>query len=231
MTTRIFSNILAALVLGLTGAMGIFALARGSGNTDIPPTQLPPKSPDMEPLMKNPTFDQSLNPTGHSVPPAETKLEYATFGAGCFWGVEALFRRTPGVVATAVGFAGGKIDKPSYKQVCYEDTGHAEVVHLQFDPAQIKYAALLDLFWNNHNPTTPNRQGPDFGSQYRSAIFYYGEAQKQAAEASKIAQQQSGKWASRTIVTFIEPAAPFYKAEDYHQMYLEKQGLSSCHAP
>jgi peptide-methionine (S)-S-oxide reductase len=228
---RTISNLFVALLLALTAAMGVLSIARGSERPTDSADQLPQKSPDMEPLMQNPTFDQTLSPTGHSVPPPGTRLEYATFGAGCFWGVEALFRSTPGVVATAVGFAGGRTENPSYKQVCYTDTGHAEVVHLQFDPAQVSFERLLDLFWNNHNPTTLNRQGPDIGSQYRSVIFYHSDTQKQAAEASKAAQQKSGKWASRTIVTFIEPAQPFYKAEDDHQRYLEKQGLSSCHAP
>ena len=181
--------------------------------------------------MNNPALDKDLKPTGHSIPAADAKLEYATFGAGCFWGVEEIFRETKGVVATGVGYAGGKTDQPTYKQVCYEETGHAEVVHLQFDPGQVSYETLLDIFWSNHNPTTLNRQGPDVGTQYRSVIFTHGEAQRQAAEKSKAAQQEKGKWASRTIVTVIEPAPKFYLAEDYHQQYLMKRGLSSCHTP
>lgn len=181
--------------------------------------------------MNNPTYDKSLMPTGHSIPAADAKLEYATFGAGCFWGVEETFRQTPGVVATAVGFAGGKTANPTYKEVCYTDTGHAEVVHLQFDPAKVTYEQLLEVFWNNHNPTTLNRQGPDVGTQYRSVIFFHGDAQRAAAEKSKEEQQARGKWSSKKIVTFIEPAAPFFKAEDYHQQYLFKRGLSNCHVP
>lgn len=231
MTRWLMPLVLGALV-GLTAVVAIVAstAARAGGRAEVP---LPPASSaaDMERLMNNPNLDRALSPTGHSAPAAGAALEHATFGAGCFWGVEEFFRRTPGVVATAVGFAGGTTDKPSYKQVCYEDTGHAEVVQLQFDPSKVSYEALLDIFWNNHNPTTLNRQGPDFGSQYRSVIFYHGDAQRQAAETSKARQQAEGKWASRSIVTFIEPAPLFYKAEDYHQRYLEKQGLSSCHAP
>lgn len=206
-------------------------LAAGGFVAFAEPERSPTPGADMEPLMTNETFDRALTPTGHSLPAAGAKLEYATFGAGCFWGVEDIFRGTKGVVATAVGFAGGQTDQPSYKQVCYEDTGHAEVVHLQFDPAQVSYEQLLDVFWNNHNPTTLNRQGPDIGTQYRSVIFFHGEKQKLAAEQSKAAQQAAGKWASRTIVTAVEPAPKFFRAEDYHQQYLSKRGLSNCHAP
>ncbi len=207
----------------LLGAAGFIALGR-EGDAPLPQV-------DLEPLMTNPKFDKGLKPTGHSVTTADAKLEYATFGAGCFWGVEDMFRGTKGVVATAVGFAGGRTEKPSYKQVCYEETGHAEVVHLQFDPAQVTYEALLEVFWANHNPTTMNRQGPDVGTQYRSVNFFHGDAQRQAAEQSKASQQSAGKWASRPIVTVIETAPKFYPAEDYHQQYLAKRGLSSCHAP
>lgn len=185
----------------------------------------------MEMLGRNPTFDKALTPTGHSVPSAEARLEYATFGAGCFWGVEEVFRQTKGVVATAVGFAGGETERPSYKQVCNENTGHAEVVRLQFDPSQVSYEELLGLFWSNHNPTTLNRQGPDVGTQYRSVIFHHGEAQKTAAEKSKAEMQASPKFKGRTIVTFIEPAPAFFRAEEYHQQYLAKRGLSTCHTP
>ncbi|MBL8747453.1 MAG: peptide-methionine (S)-S-oxide reductase MsrA [Phycisphaerae bacterium] len=207
----------------LLSAAGYVALG---GEGDAPVVKV-----DLEPLLKNPTYDKGLTPTGHSVPSVDARLEYATFGAGCFWGVEETFRTTKGVVATAVGFAGGKTERPSYKQVCYEDTGHAEVVHLQFDPSQVSYEALLEVFWSNHNPTTLNRQGPDVGTQYRSVIFYHGEAQKAAAERSKAAQQAAGKWSSRPIVTVIEAAPTFYAAEDYHQQYLAKRGLGSCHVP
>ena len=156
------------------------------------------------------------------------KVSQATFGAGCFWGVEATFRKLPGVLSTAVGFAGGQTDNPTYKDVCYTDTGHAEVVHVEFDPEQISYAQLVDVFFANHNPTTLNRQGPDVGSQYRSAVFYHDDAQRAAAEAAKQKLGESGRW-GRPIVTQIVPFTKFYAAEEYHQQYLEKRGLSSCH--
>lgn len=153
--------------------------------------------------------------------------EHATFAAGCFWGVEAAFRKTPGVMATAVGYMGGTTAEPTYEQVCTGRTGHAEVVHVEFDPQTVSYTQLLDLFWSNHDPTTLNRQGPDVGSQYRSAIFYHTPEQETLATASKAALQESGRF-SRDIVTEIVPAEPFYLAEDYHQQYLEKRGQSSC---
>jgi peptide-methionine (S)-S-oxide reductase len=154
--------------------------------------------------------------------------EKATFGAGCFWGVEAAFRQVPGVIGTAVGYAGGTVDNPGYRLVCTDTTGHAEVVEVEYDPARVTYEKLLDVFWDNHDPTQLNRQGPDVGTQYRSVIFYHSEAQRQAAEASKEARQASGKH-RRPIVTAIQPAAPFWRAEEYHQQYLEKRGRSSCH--
>lgn len=152
----------------------------------------------------------------------------ATFGAGCFWGTEAAFRQIPGVIATVAGYEGGTLDNPSYEDVCSNTTGHAEVVEVEFDPAQVGYNALLDVFWNNHDPTTLNRQGPDVGTQYRSAIFYNDEEQKELAERSKELMSKSGRF-PRPIVTEIAPASTFYRAEDYHQQYLEKRGLSSCH--
>ena len=161
---------------------------------------------------------------------ADRKIEKATFGAGCFWGVEATFRQLPGVVGTAVGYAGGMTKNPTYKDVCTDQTGHAEVVEVQFDPAELSYDTLLNVFWENHDPTTKNRQGPDWGSQYRSAIFFHSPEQESAAKASKDRMQASGKW-SRPIVTEITPAPQFYRAEDYHQQYLEKRGMASCHLP
>lgn len=155
-------------------------------------------------------------------------MEKATFAAGCFWGVEAAYRETKGVKSTAVGFMGGTTEDPTYKEVCTGQTGHAEVVHLEFDPEEVSYEQLLDVFWENHDPTTVNRQGPDVGSQYRSAIFYHTPEQKAAAEASKQRLEQSGKL-TRPVVTEIAPAGPFYMAEDYHQQYLEKRGLRTCH--
>lgn len=154
--------------------------------------------------------------------------QLATFGAGCFWGVEQAFRQVPGVVNAAVGYCGGTVENPTYEQVCTDRTGHAEVVQVEFDPAQTKYDQLLEVFWNSHDPTQLNRQGPDYGKQYRSVIFYHDDVQRQAAEASKQALEQSGKF-RRPIVTQIEPAKPFYRAEEYHQQYLAKHGLGSCH--
>ena len=159
----------------------------------------------------------------------DTKVtEKATFGAGCFWGVEAAFRQIKGVKSTAVGYMGGALDNPTYEDVCYRKTGHAEVVEVEFDPELVSYGTLLNVFWENHDPTTMNRQGPDVGEQYRSAIFVQSPEQQTAAEASK-AQLESGRRYPRPIVTEITQAETFYKAEDYHQQYLEKRGLSSCH--
>jgi len=154
--------------------------------------------------------------------------ELATFGAGCFWGVEVTFRNVKGVRDATVGYLGGTMANPTYKDVCTGRTGHAEVVQVVYDPSEISYEKLLEVFWENHNPTTLNRQGPDVGTQYRSAIFYHTPEQKQLAEASKARLAASGKFA-RPIVTEITPASTFYKAEDYHQRYLEKRGLASCH--
>ena len=155
-------------------------------------------------------------------------MEKATFGAGCFWGVEATFRSIPGVVSTLVGYCGGKTDNPTYQDVCTDTTGHAEVVEITFDPAQLPYEQLLETFWKLHDPTTPNRQGPDVGSQYRSVIFFHSPAQEAAARAARERLDKSGKF-RHPVVTQIVPAAPFYKAEEYHQRYLEKRGLASCH--
>ncbi len=155
-------------------------------------------------------------------------MQTATFGAGCFWGVEAAFRQISGVKETAVGYMGGVMKNPTYRDVCTDRTGHAEVVQVRFDPQQVSYDALLKVFWENHDPTTPNRQGPDVGTQYRSVIFVHSPEQQAQAEASKAQQEQSGKF-KRPIVTAIVPAPEFYRAEDYHQQYLEKRGLSQCH--
>ena len=155
-------------------------------------------------------------------------IETATFGAGCFWGVEAAFRQISGVKATAVGFMGGTLDKPTYEDVCYRNTGHAEVVQVEFDPELVSYGQMLDVFWENHDPTTLNRQGPDIGEQYRSAVFYHTPEQRDAAVASKEQLEDQERF-RRPIVTQIVPAMTFYKAEEYHQQYLEKRGLSTCH--
>lgn len=151
----------------------------------------------------------------------------ATFGAGCFWGVEAEFARLEGVVSTAVGYSGGTTAEPTYKDVCTGRTGHAEVVEVEYDPSRISFEKLLDTFWTLHDPTTLNRQGPDFGSQYRSAIFFHNPEEEAIAEASKARLEASGKLRGK-VVTEITPAAPFYRAEEYHQRYLEKKGITSC---
>ena len=153
--------------------------------------------------------------------------EKATFGAGCFWGVEETFRNLKGVTSTAVGYAGGTKEKPTYEDVCSDETGHAEVVQVEFDPAQVSYDHLLDIFWSSHNPTTMNRQGPDVGTQYRSMIFYHSPEQKNAAETSKAKLDKSGRF-PRPIVTQIEAAPTFWRAEEYHQQYLAKRGQSHC---
>lgn len=153
--------------------------------------------------------------------------EKATFGAGCFWGVEEAFRHLPGVVDTAVGFMGGTLANPTYEDVCTGRTGHAEVVEVTYDPAQVSYRDLLDLFWSIHDPTTPNRQGPDIGTQYRSVIFYHTPEQEAAARASKQEVERSGRF-RRPIVTAIEPAGTFWRAEEYHQQYLAKHGRGHC---
>jgi len=154
--------------------------------------------------------------------------EIATFGAGCFWGVEAAFRRVPGVLDAVSGYSGGHTENPSYKDVCTDRTGHAEVVQVTFDPSKVTYEQLLDIFWKIHDPTQVNRQGPDFGTQYRTAIFYHSPEQEAAARKSKQALEASGTL-RRPIATEITPAGPFWRAEEYHQRYLEKRGAESCH--
>jgi peptide-methionine (S)-S-oxide reductase len=155
-------------------------------------------------------------------------MEKATFGAGCFWGVEAAFRQIKGVKATAVGYMGGKLKDPTYQDVCTDRTGHAEVVQVEFDPSEVSYEELLRVFWENHDPTTLNRQGPDVGTQYRSVIFYHTPEQEAAAKASKEALAKSGKY-KRPLVTEIVASQEFWRAEEYHQQYLEKRGLAHCH--
>ncbi len=155
-------------------------------------------------------------------------MQKATFGAGCFWGVEAAFRQLQGVISTSVGYTGGSLKNPTYENVCSGNTGHAEAVEVIYDPARISYEQLLQVFWENHDPTTLNRQGPDIGAQYRSAIFYHTPEQMAAALTTKEKLQVSGRY-KRPIVTEITAASPYYLAEDYHQQYLEKRGLASCH--
>lgn len=155
-------------------------------------------------------------------------LKQAMFGAGCFWGIEHSFRQIEGVHDSVSGYSGGHKDEPTYREVCTGRTGHAEVVHVTYDPEKVSYDQLLDHFWSIHDPTQLNRQGPDVGSQYRSAIFTYGAEQQAAAEASRDRHQATPKFANRRIVTEIAPASTFWRAEEYHQRYLEKNGYAAC---
>jgi peptide-methionine (S)-S-oxide reductase len=152
----------------------------------------------------------------------------ATFAAGCFWGVEDAFRNTPGVTATTVGYIGGTTKNPTYKEVCTGRTGHAEAVEVEYDPSKISYLELLAIFWKSHDPTTANRQGPDVGTQYRSGIYFHNAEQEKEARESK-AVLESEKIFKRPIVTEITAAPEFFRAEDYHQQYFEKQGIKACH--
>jgi peptide-methionine (S)-S-oxide reductase len=154
--------------------------------------------------------------------------EKATFAAGCFWGVEATFKKVRGVVSTTVGYTGGRTKDPTYEQICTDRTGHAEAVEIEFDPMAVSYMDLLGVFWSSHDPTTKNRQGPDFGSQYRSAIFYHSDEQRDAALRSMQEQEQARRFNGRQIVTEIVQATEFYPAEEYHQDYHEKHGLGGC---
>lgn len=158
----------------------------------------------------------------------DSKYELATFAAGCFWGVESCFKQQNGVIETTVGYTGGNLSNPTYRDVCSGMTGHAEAVQVKYDPKVVSYEDLLSLFWRMHNPTTPNRQGPDVGTQYRSAIFYHNVAQRMAAEKSKEDFDRSGIYPNN-VVTQIVPASTFYPAEEYHQDYFEKHGGRSCH--
>jgi len=154
--------------------------------------------------------------------------EIATFGAGCFWGIEANFQRIPGVITAESGYSGGHVANPTYKDVCTDETGHAEVVQVTFDPEKVSYEKLLDAFWQMHDPTQVNRHGPDYGSQYRSAIFFHSPEQEASAKKSKAALEASGKL-RRPVATEITAAGTFWRAEEYHQKYLEKRGATSCH--
>jgi len=163
-----------------------------------------------------------------SQPAEKIVTQKAMFGAGCFWGVEETFRTTPGVVATSVGYSGGKTKNPTYEDVCSDETGHVEVVLVEFDPAKTSYEKLLDVFFGAHDPTQVNRQGPDHGTQYRTVVFYYSPEQQKAAEAKKAALDASAKF-KRKIATAIEPAKEYWIAEEYHQKYLFKRGVQVCH--
>jgi len=155
-------------------------------------------------------------------------LKKATFAAGCFWGVEATFMKVKGVVQTEVGYMGGHTESPTYRDVCTDRTGHAEVVQVTYDDSTVSYEQLLDVFWKAHDPTQKNRQGPDVGAQYRTAVFYHDEEQRSTAERSKAAMDASGRF-RRPIATLLEKAGPFWRAEEYHQKYLQKKGLDTCH--
>ncbi len=155
-------------------------------------------------------------------------LKKATFAAGCFWGVEATFMKVKGVVQTEVGYMGGHTGSPTYRDVCTDRTGHAEVVQVTYDDSAVSYEQLLDVFWKSHDPTQKNRQGPDVGTQYRSAVFYHDEEQRSSAERSKETMDASGRF-KRPVATMLEKAGPFWRAEEYHQKYLQKKGLDTCH--
>lgn len=165
-------------------------------------------------------------PIGHM---PKKSLQEAAFGAGCFWGVEELYRKVPGVIETEVGYMGGRTKNPTYEEVCSGATGHAETVHLKYDPDEVSYNDLLNIFWENHDPTQMNGQGPDVGTQYRSIIFTYSDEQKSQAESSKKALEASGMF-KKPLATEIVPAKPFYRAEEYHQKYLQKHGVNVCHS-
>jgi len=172
--------------------------------------------------------DESKESPSASSKKDDPNYELATFAAGCFWGVESVFKQVKGVIETTVGYTGGTVPNPTYRQVCTGITGHAEAVLIKFDPGIVSYEELLSLFWRIHDPTTPNRQGPDVGTQYRSAIFYHNDQQKKAAGKSKEEFDRIGSYINKAT-TQIVPASPFYEAEEYHQDYFEKQGGGSCH--
>ncbi len=227
---------LIGLPLGLAAACSLVACAPGiNGQSENPEASTAISSGEnisqaheVITQKTEPTVNESMTIENREAA-KESVMEKATFGAGCFWGVEAAFRQIKGVKATAVGYEGGHYENPTYKDVCTDKTGHAEVVQVEYDPSEISYDELLNVFWENHNPTTLNRQGPDIGTQYRSVIFYHTPEQKAEAERSKDALQKTPPYQNRNIVTSIEPAQEFYRAEEYHQQYLEKRGLSKCH--
>lgn len=211
---RLLIPALAAVVLG--GAL----VARQTQQ----PSAVPPGQAGMARADDAATDSGQIHGTGKE---RRTRLETAIFGAGCFWGVEAAFRQVKGVQDAACGYSGGTVRNPTYEQVCSDATGHAEVVQVRFDPAVVSYGDLLDVFWKMHDPTQVNRQGPDYGSQYRSVVFYTSEAQKKASEQSRAKLEQSGRF-RQPIATQIQPAGEFWRAEEYHQRYYEKHGLKGC---
>ncbi len=221
-----------ALVAGVVAGMFLVssAILIASDDATGEPTPMEPSSEQQPELIGGIYMLTAYGQTSDAANNDAVALETATFGAGCFWGAEAHYRNMDGVVATAVGYSGGHKDKTTYKEVCGDGTGHAEVVQLKYDPSVVSYEKLLTVFWNNHNPTQLNRQGPDVGTQYRSAVFYHSDAQREAAEKSKGAVAESGTW-NKPIVTEITEADEFFPAEDYHQQYLEKRGQASCGVP
>lgn len=171
----------------------------------------------------------AAGPATRPSPATQPGMATATFAAGCFWGVEATFKKVPGVVSTEVGYTGGKTENPTYRDVCSHSTGHAEAIRIQFDPAKVSYQALLELFFEKHDPTTVDRQGPDVGDQYRSAVFFQDADQERLAKAEIEKRNKSGDYVG-PIVTLVVPAATFYRAEEYHQDYFGKKGVDwSCH--
>jgi len=212
--THITSVVLAASTMMLLGALSIAGCDSSANRAETGAST---------------TSQTKATPGSATQKETNVKTETALFGAGCFWGVESTFRKVPGVVSTAVGYAGGKTDHPSYQDVCSDQSGHAEVVQVTYDPSKVGYQKLLEVFFENHDPTTMNSQGPDFGTQYRSVIFYADDEQKQLATNEKQKRDKSGDYVG-PIATSIDPAPTFWKAEDYHQQYFEKKGVNwSCH--
>src|ERR687887_1601241 len=197
----------------------------GSEGGDVLQLRRPPRPP----FSRRPTADGAalLHQFGSTQSGGGIVEKKATFGAGCFWGVEAAFRQLEGVTRTRVGYTGGTLENPTYEDVCSHTTGHAEVVEVTYDPEQVSYERLLEVFWGKHDPTQLNRQGWDIGDQYRSVIFFHDEEQRAAAEGSKAELDASGRY-RKPIVTVIEPAQTFFRAEEYHQQYLEKRGRATC---
>lgn len=241
-TTQRFFVAAAGAFLGLL-AVPAFGQASGESpaagspptapGTPAPASTTPAPSAPGTPTPSKAETPMSTTPSTSTPVPAtaatEVKTQKATFGAGCFWGVEEFFRTTKGVTATRVGYAGGEKDKPTYKEVCTDETGHAEVVEVTFDPSVITYEKLVSLFFKIHDPTQVNRQGPDYGSQYRTVIFYHSPEQKAAAEAEIKRLTDSGRY-KKPIATKVQPAPTFWAAEDYHQQYFFKRGIpNTCH--
>jgi peptide-methionine (S)-S-oxide reductase len=215
-------------------SMAIGALGGPAGCAAAPDSKAisadSPSTPRVSAVSATTDPKSTMNPTSTNPADVPAKTETAMFGAGCFWGVEATLRKIPGVIEATSGYAGGTVPNVTYKQVCTDKTGHAEVVQIQFDPAKVSYQTLVEKFFKLHDPTQVNRQGPDYGSQYRSAIFYYSPEQQKIAEAVKQKLAASGKY-KQPIATEISKAGEFYRAEEYHQRYLEKHGLDNCHIP